>query len=91
MLFGNIFVKRKIFFRIVLHVPVIVFNFAPIKLISIMNYKIYPRALTGRNAKPKGGGGVCENCTMVSAEGANEIRNVDANEVVQLMPNNCTL
>lgn len=54
-----------------------------------MNYKIYPRALTGRNAKPKGGGGVCENCTLVSAEGANEIRNVDANEVVQLMYNKC--
>lgn len=54
-----------------------------------MNYKIYPRALTGRNAKPKGGGGVCENCTLAIAEGANEIRNTDAIEVVQLMYNKC--
>ena len=90
MLFGNIFVKRKNFFRFVLHVPGIVFNFAPIKLISIMNYKIYPRALTGRNAKPKGGGGVRENCVLAIAEGKCEIRNADVNGVVQLMSNNRT-
>lgn len=54
-----------------------------------MNYKIYPRALTGRNAKPKGGGGVRENCVLAIAKGADEIRNVDANEVVQLMSNKC--
>lgn len=53
-----------------------------------MNYKTYPRALTGRNAKPKGGGGVRENCVLAIAEGANEFRNADAIEVVQLMFNN---
>ncbi len=55
-----------------------------------MNYKIYPRALTGQNAKPKGGGGVRVNCALAIAKGANEIRNAGANEVVQLMSNKYT-
>ena len=55
-----------------------------------MNYKIYPRALTGQNAKPKGGGGVRENCVLASAKSECEIRNVDASALVQLMSNNCT-
>lgn len=56
-----------------------------------MNYKIYPRAIAGRNAKPKGGGGVCEICTMERAKGANEIGKASAFEVVGLMSNNHTL
>lgn len=43
-----------------------------------MNYKIYPRANTERNAKPKAGGGCCENCMHAHAQGANEICNAMA-------------